>query len=69
MSNLNNQKWHDDMEAENLRIGNEYPSLSQLDLMEACENADESPCEGMSWLDVFAATCGSMAEEKNQGVR
>lgn len=66
MTNLTNQEWHNDMEADCIRIGNQYPTLNEFELIEASENADSSPCDGMSWLDIFAATCGSMAEAKNQ---
>ena len=46
------------------KIASDYPSLTEADFIEASTNAEQNPCKGMTFLDIFGAGCESIAEEK-----
>jgi len=50
--------------AEMARIEAQYPTLNDSDFEMACQNAIECPCEGSTFLELYAASCSGFAEAK-----
>ena len=48
-------------------VASEYPDLTDMDFVSASENA-AIPCDGMNFLELFAASCGGIEEQNKQEV-
>ncbi len=47
-----------------LKLDAEYPTFTDSDKADAADNAVNSPCDGMSYLDLYSACLGSVQMEK-----